>query len=138
MVLAAANVLYEKNINYQQMLLVHAQDISEFCVYMTYVQMSLYGIAGSVTCGNTLTLENRFTFYTPMYYIANWDAKQRCYKMIQSFKKLFSSNNKREKVQSKVIRAYRKMGLSVSYKKQKNNKKLEEATVKGYSQIKLW
>ena len=41
MVLSVAKVFKKRNINYQQNLLVFANDISDVCVYMTYIQLAL-------------------------------------------------------------------------------------------------
>lgn len=59
--------LHSKNINYPKNVYVEAQDISELCCYMTYIQLSLYGVNGKVILGNTLTNEKQDIFYTPMY-----------------------------------------------------------------------
>ena len=55
MVIAAARALKERGINYQNCMKVVAQDLDWNCVYMTYVQLSLYGVDGIVVQGNTLT-----------------------------------------------------------------------------------
>ena len=48
----------ERGIDYQKMLKVVAQDLDWKAVYMTYVQLSLLGINGIVTQGNTLEEPN--------------------------------------------------------------------------------
>lgn len=54
MLLAAAAVLKKRGINYQRVLDIVAQDLDWKAVYMTYVQLSLYGIKAIVVQGNTL------------------------------------------------------------------------------------
>ena len=44
LVLAYAKVLNEHNIDYQKDLFIDVTDISSTCVYMTYIQLALYGI----------------------------------------------------------------------------------------------
>ena len=53
--IAAAQVLHERGINYQQHAVFIAQDIDQTVALMCYVQMSLIGCAGYVRIGNTLT-----------------------------------------------------------------------------------
>lgn len=112
MILAVAKVLKEKGINYQEKLLVHAVDISELCVYMTYVQLSLYGIPGIVYCGDSITLKMNFQLETPMYFFYNW-------KFQNSYKEKETKENQEYNEQEKIIN-------------------LKEATVMGNCQISLW
>ncbi|ORM63879.1 hypothetical protein PRCB_18065 [Pantoea rodasii] len=42
---------------------------------LSYIQLSLCGIAAEVMTGNALTLERRRTLYTPLHYTARWAAK---------------------------------------------------------------
>ena len=72
MILSFAKALKCENINYQQQLLVIATDLSDICAYMTYIQLSLYGIPAIVYCGNTLTLESNFKMETPLYFLQYW------------------------------------------------------------------
>lgn len=54
MIIAAAAVLNEKGINYQNILEVVAQDLDWKGVYMCYVQLSLLGISAACVQGDTL------------------------------------------------------------------------------------
>lgn len=72
MIISLAKVLKAKGINYQENLLVKANDISDVCVYMTYIQLALYGIPAIVYCGNTLTNEIKFKMETPLYFLQYW------------------------------------------------------------------
>lgn len=72
MIIAAAKVLHDKGINYQQCLNVTAQELDWRGVYMCYTQLSLLGIDAMVIQGDTLIepyagkeypLES--VFYTP-------------------------------------------------------------------------
>lgn len=69
MLMAAAHVLREDGFNFQQNALMQGTDISEICVYMTYIQASLYGIPAIIYCGNSLTNEIRFKLTTPLYHL---------------------------------------------------------------------
>ena len=55
MVIAAADVLNQRGINYQRCMEVTAQDIDWRAVYMAYIQLSLLGISATVVQGNTLS-----------------------------------------------------------------------------------
>ncbi len=55
MVIAAADALRRKGVNYQKSMEVVAQDLDWKAVYMCYVQLSLYGIRAVCVQGNTLT-----------------------------------------------------------------------------------
>ena len=108
MILGIAKTLKEQNVNYQQDLLVYAIDISEICTYMTYVQLSLYGIPAIVCCGDSITQKMNFQLETPFYFMNYW-----------KFRKM---NNKTEDISSneKIIT------------------KFNEVTVKGNCQFSLW
>ena len=54
MIIATALEMKLRGLNYQKILNVEAQDIDWRSVYMTYVQLSLYGIKAVVKQGNTL------------------------------------------------------------------------------------
>ena len=54
MLIAIAQVMKEKNINYQKRLHVIAQDLDWNGVYMTYIQLSLLGVKATVVQGDTL------------------------------------------------------------------------------------
>lgn len=77
MILAFAKALQDENINYQQNLLVQAIDISEICTYMTYVQLSLYGIPAIVYCGDTISQKMNFKLETPLYFLNYWKFRKK-------------------------------------------------------------
>lgn len=54
MVIAAADALRRRGVNYQKSMEVVAQDLDWKAVYMCYVQLSLYGIRAVCVQGNTL------------------------------------------------------------------------------------
>ncbi|MDE5539499.1 MAG: SAM-dependent methyltransferase, partial [Bacilli bacterium] len=59
-------MMKENNIDYNSQVFIEAQDISSVCVYMTYIQLSLYGVCAKVIHGDTLLNEIYDVFYTPM------------------------------------------------------------------------
>ncbi len=57
--------------------LVVAGDVDERCVYMCYIQLSLYGIPAIVMRQNALTLDEPDVWYTPVYVLDGWWWKNR-------------------------------------------------------------
>ena len=122
MILSFAKALKEKNINYQQELLVEATDISDICVYMTYIQLSLYGIPAVVYCGDTLSQQIRFKLITPFFYLNYW-----------KFRKFYNQNTdaKPEEVQET------ESNYTIETTAETKNL-LKEVIVKGNIQFSLW
>ena len=119
MILSLVKVLKKRNINYQQDLLVFANDISNVCVYMTYIQLALYGIPAVVRCGNALTQDFQFQMETPLYFMQYF-----------KFKKFYMSSEeeKPQETKQKII----------IEKQLKNQNLYKETTIKGNIQISLW
>ena len=65
MVIGAAWAMQRKGIDYRHKSFFVAQDIDIRCVWMAYIQLSLYGIPAVVIHGNTLTMETWSHWYTP-------------------------------------------------------------------------
>lgn len=122
MILGFAKALKNRGINYQQHLFVDAVDIAPTCVYMTYIQLSLYGIPAIVHCGDTLSLKMKFQMETPFFFINYW-----------KFRKIFTQNN--EQIQEKIEECQNKIIIDKPIEKQIL---LKETIVKGNCQITLW
>lgn len=75
MVIAAAQVIKDMGFNPQQQLHVTCQDLDITAVYMTYLQLSLFGIPAVVIHGDVLKLEERSHWYTPFHIINGWSRK---------------------------------------------------------------
>lgn len=72
LILAAAEAMLGKGLNYCEHLVVRATDTDSRCIHMAYIQLSLYGIPAVVIHGNTITLEEHTRWYTPMYILGKW------------------------------------------------------------------
>lgn len=81
--IAAAEIMWDCDINYQHTALFTGQDIDFTTALMCYVQLSLIGCAGYIRIGNTLTdpmtgsvlhgaNNDRNTWYMPMYFHERW------------------------------------------------------------------
>lgn len=77
MVIAKAQALLDRGVNYQQALHVTAVDVDPTAAHMTYIQLSLLHVPAYVVIGNTLTLEERRVFVTPAHVMGLWDFKLR-------------------------------------------------------------
>lgn len=75
MVIALADALAARKINYQQSLHVTAVDVDIKCVHMAYVQFSLLHIPAVIVHGNSLTLEEHSHWYTPAHIMGLWGMK---------------------------------------------------------------
>lgn len=120
LVLAYANVLKKHNINYQQNLLVNVTDIDSLCVYMAYIQLSLYGVPAVVYCGDTLTQKMNFKMETPLFFLNYW-----------RFRSFNQKNNNEDQIQEK--------NNDIIIPETIENQNLyKEVTIKGNCQISLW
>jgi hypothetical protein len=59
-------------------MVVTAVDVDLKCVYMTYLQLALYGIPALVICGDTLLAKEYSRWHTPVYILDGWQWKQEC------------------------------------------------------------
>lgn len=75
MVIAMAETMQERGVNYQQCMHVTAQDIDSRAVHMAYLQLSLLHIPAIVILGNTITMEEREHWYTPAHILGLWSQK---------------------------------------------------------------
>jgi len=77
MVVAYADSMKDKKINYQQHLHATAMDIDTTAVHMAYIQLSLCGIPATVLHGNALSNEVWGHWFTPMHVLGNWNMRLR-------------------------------------------------------------
>lgn len=77
MLIAMAEALQDKGYNFQTQMHCTAQDLDIKSVHMCYVQLSLLGIPATIIHGNTLLLEQRSVWNTPMHFINAWPLKLR-------------------------------------------------------------
>jgi len=75
MVIALAQALREKGINYQQCLHVTAIDVDLLAVHMAYVHCTLLHIPAVIVHGDTLRLQTYSVWRTFAHVIGFWDAK---------------------------------------------------------------
>lgn len=89
----ARKQLEKQNLNYQNHVLVIAQDIDEVVAMMCYIQLSLLGIAAYIKVGNTFTepmirndnLENYW--FTPIYFSDVWTMRRALHMMEELFER---------------------------------------------------
>lgn len=102
-IIAFADQMKEKGINYQEHMIATCQDLDWNVVYMCYVQMSLYGIPAIVVQGNTLSEpytggygEN--VFYTPVYILNRLKFRKQKTMELPKFETKEGSNGQMELV----------------------------------------
>ena len=117
LVLAYAKVLNEHNIDYQKDLFIDVTDISRTCVYMTYIQLALYGIPAIVKCGDSISQKMKFRMETPLYFLQYWKFRNA---FVKNSKNMMNSNQN-EIIVDKTIQ-----------------NKFKEVMIKGNSQISLF
>lgn len=84
MIIAASEVLLSMGYNPHTQMLFSATDIDRKCFDMTYIQTTLYGLAGQVTWGDSLTMtENRTvrTFMAKLLQI--WKIRLKDYRLFE-------------------------------------------------------
>ena len=76
MVIASIWAMKKHAFDYRNKAFFVAQDIDIRCVWMAYIQLSLYGIPAVVIHGNTLTMETWSQWYTPCAAVPFMDIEQ--------------------------------------------------------------
>lgn len=84
MVLGFANAMYKNKLNYCEQMIAYCCDIDIKCVYMAYLQLSLYGIPAVIIHGNSLTLEEWSQWYTPVYMLRGWPLRERATNLLET------------------------------------------------------
>jgi type I restriction-modification system DNA methylase subunit len=72
MIIACRQVFIEQKCNPSWDMFVFAKDISALCFYMSYIQLSLYGLSAEVVHGDTLANTTWRSFYTPVAVRLPW------------------------------------------------------------------
>ena len=116
MIISFAKAIKEEGINYQQNMLAVANDISEICTYITFIQFALLGIPAIVYCGDTMSQKMRFKLETPMYFLQYW-----------KFEKFFQKNKEIE-TESEAINDDNIISQNI----------FKEVSLKGNNQFCLW
>lgn len=75
MIIAASEVVSGKGFNPQDSMWFSCVDVDRTAAYMAYIQLSLLGLPGCVSVGNSLSMSFSKHLYTPMHFIGNWSAK---------------------------------------------------------------
>lgn len=97
MVLGLARAMYNNKFNYCKDMFVEATDIDIICVYMTYIQLSLYGIPARVIHGNSLSMERWSAWITPTYIFDGWNFK--LYKELNKMNERDTVDSKKEEIE---------------------------------------
>lgn len=72
MIIAVSDVFLNQGCNPSTDMYVEMIDVDELAFLMSYIQISLYGIAAKVIHGNAITREMYRELFTPVYFLNNW------------------------------------------------------------------
>jgi hypothetical protein len=78
MVTSFCKAMLKEKLNYCTQLVVTAIDVALSCAYMTYIQLSLYGVPAVVIHGNSITCQEYSRWYTPVYLLNGWIWREPC------------------------------------------------------------
>lgn len=106
--IAAANCLRARHINYQTQAIFFGQDIDYTVALMCYIQLSLMGCAGYVRIGDSICdpatgpvlsgMNDEYTWYTPFFFMPHWNT----IRAIEKLRKTFPEFDKPEEVPEEV------------------------------------
>ena len=100
MILAFVEEMRNQGINPAEKLFVQCVDIDRIAAFMCYIQLSLCGVPAQVIVGNSITQEYREIYYTPMYYLNDWDFRLKTRQVLDLIRKLETPNETPESVQT--------------------------------------
>lgn len=86
MIIAACDEFLKNKINFQEKVLFTVQDIDSRCVNMAYIQLALIGAPATVVLGDSLKVECREHWYTPMFFLKDWSSRMRIKSMLDLFR----------------------------------------------------
>ncbi len=84
MIIALRQTLIESGYNPSTNVYVEMTDIDELCFYMSYIQISLYGIPARVIQGDSLSFKIYRELFTPVYFLNHFYEKLRIAEAIES------------------------------------------------------
>jgi len=79
MIFGFCKAMRQQGFDYTKQLYVEAVDIDGRCADMCYVQASLYGIPGIIYHGDTLRMQMRSAWVTPVYIFDGWFMRRQGY-----------------------------------------------------------
>jgi type I restriction-modification system DNA methylase subunit len=88
MIIALRQTLLEDGFNPSTNMYVEMTDIDELCFYMSYIQISLYGIPARVIQGDTLSFKVYRDLFTPVYFLNHFYEKLRLAEAIENMMQL--------------------------------------------------
>ena len=111
MLLGFTQAMKERGYNHSQQLSVSAIDIDLKCVYMCYIQLSLYGIPAIVIHGDSLTLGEWSRWYTPVYLFEGWNYKRKHHSIKQQIEDIELQNEIIIPTSKEVMNSFEQLDL---------------------------
>jgi len=78
MVTSMCKAMKKVGLNYCTQPVITAVDIDPKCVFMTYIQLALYGVPAVVIHGDSLACKEWSRWYTPFYILNGWVWREHC------------------------------------------------------------
>ena len=103
MLIAAAEVMKEARLNYQQDVLFVGEDIDPRCARMTWLQLNLLGVSAIIICGNSLTFETYWQRETFAYFITGMEYRLRAEELIRESKEPEPGEAREEKKPVEIV-----------------------------------
>lgn len=139
MIIAMAECFLEQGLNPAKHMLVTAQDVDRLAAQMTYIQLSAFGIPAKVIWGNTLAVEEREVWWTPVIYFENWPEIIHTRNMIMKMKELLQLNPLTVPIEIPAESAEGKIRTIICHGPQEEDQKLiEEIKSTGAVQLSLF
>ena len=99
LLIAAADVIRQMGFNHSEVVLFRAQDIDQLAFYMSYIQLSLTGMAGYCILGDSLIpdQESQIYWFTPVYFISRVWQSRRIIRAMQELTKPLKKSQEDQK-----------------------------------------
>ncbi|MEE9363095.1 MAG: N-6 DNA methylase [Cellulophaga sp.] len=132
MVLAFVKIMLNHKHNPAEKLWVQCTDIDRVAGLMCYLQLSLWHVPAEIVIGNTLSMEFREVYYTPAYYLGNWDTKLK----LQEQEKAIKSILELEEVEpDKAVKTETKIEIIPEVQEQPKEPEKKENDKKGQTDL---
>lgn len=87
MLIAVIEAAKEEKLNPSTNIYIEAIDIDKLACLMCYIQLSLYGVAAKVIHGDSLAWKHFDSWYTPVYFLNNWEIRITLHDLREARKK---------------------------------------------------
>lgn len=93
MVLSFVKQMISAGHNPAEKLYVHCIDVDRVAAMMCYIQLSLWGVPATIVVGNTLTLDTKEVWHTPIYYLNHWESRLQTRELLEGVNQIMDLIN---------------------------------------------